>query len=49
MGGSINSVCVFCGASAGSDPAYAEAARALGQAMASRGLGLVYGAGNIGL
>jgi len=45
----VRDICVFCGASAGSDPAYAEAARALGQAMASRGLGLVYGAGNIGL
>ena len=33
----------------GKDPAYAEAARALGQAMAERGLGLIYGAGNIGL
>ena len=28
---------------------YAETTRTLGQAMASRGLGLVYGAGNIGL
>ena len=45
----VGDICVFCGASAGSDPAYAEAARALGQAMASRELGLVYGAGNIGL
>ena len=45
----VRDICVFCGASAGSDPAYAEAARALGQAMASRELGLVYGAGNIGL
>ena len=45
----VRDICVFCGASAGSDPAYAEAARALGQTMASRGLGLVYGAGNIGL
>ena len=49
MGGSINSVCVFCGAAEGSNPAHAEAASALGQAMAERGLGLVYGAGNVGL
>ena len=49
MGGSINSVCVFCGAAEGSNPAYAETACALGQAMAERGLGLVYGAGNVGL
>ena len=45
----VKDICVFCGASAGSDPAYAKAASALGQAMAIRGLGLVYGGGNIGL
>ena len=45
----VKDICVFCGASAGSDPAYAKATRALGQAMASRKLGLVYGGGNIGL
>jgi uncharacterized protein (TIGR00730 family) len=42
-------VCVFCGASAGHDPAYAEAAAALGRAIAARGLGLVYGGGSVGL
>ena len=45
----VREICVFCGAAAGSLPVYAEAAQALGQAMAERGLGLVYGAGNIGL
>lgn len=42
-------VCVFCGAAAGHDPAYAEAAAALGRAIAARGLGLVYGGGSVGL
>ncbi len=42
-------VCVFCGSSAGADPAFAAAARELGQALARRQLGLVYGGGNIGL
>jgi uncharacterized protein (TIGR00730 family) len=42
-------VCVFCGSSAGLDPAYAEAARALGRALVERGLELVYGGGSIGL
>jgi uncharacterized protein (TIGR00730 family) len=42
-------VCVFCGSSSGADPAYAEAARAMGRLMAERGLGLVYGGGNVGL
>ena len=45
----VHNICVFCGASAGNNPAYVEAAKALGQAMAERGLGLVYGAGNVGL
>ncbi len=42
-------VCVFCGASSGRLPAYAEAARALGAAAAGRGLGVVYGGGRVGL
>jgi len=42
-------VCVFCGANAGADPAYAAAARDLGHAVAARGLGLVYGGGKVGL
>jgi len=45
----VCNICVFCGASAGNNPAYVEAAKALGQAIAERGLGLVYGAGNVGL
>ena len=42
-------VCVFCGASSGRSPAYAEAARSLGATLARRGLGLVYGGGRVGL
>ena len=42
-------ICVFCGASAGARPAYAAAARDLGEAIAARGLGLVYGGGKVGL
>ena len=42
-------VCVFCGASSGRLPAYAEAARAVGVALAGRGLGVVYGGGRVGL
>ncbi|MDD2060141.1 TIGR00730 family Rossman fold protein [Pseudomonas sp. GD03860] len=45
----IRSVCVFCGASTGVNPAYREAAIALGQAIARRGLRLVYGGGAVGL
>jgi uncharacterized protein (TIGR00730 family) len=45
----IQRICVFCGSAAGVDPAYAEAARAFGQALAGRGLGLVFGGGQVGL
>ncbi|NSY36787.1 TIGR00730 family Rossman fold protein [Leisingera sp. ANG59] len=46
---SIKSVCVYCGSRAGALPAYAEAARALGAALAENGMRLVYGAGDVGL
>jgi uncharacterized protein (TIGR00730 family) len=42
-------VCVFCGSSTGADPAFADAARELGEVLARHRLGLVYGGGNIGL
>jgi len=43
------SICVFCGANAGNDPAYVEAAEALGRACAERGLRVVYGGADVGL
>ena len=43
------SVCLFCGSRTGNDPAFVEAARALGQAVAAGGHRLVYGAGDVGL
>lgn len=42
-------VCVFCGSSAGSRPAYLQSAQATGRTLARRGLGLVYGGGSVGL
>lgn len=45
----INRICVFCGSSSGRQEIYAAQARALGRAMAAQGIGLVYGAGGIGL
>jgi len=42
-------VCVFCGSSPGNRPDFAEAAQQLGQLLAQRGLGLVFGGGHIGL
>lgn len=43
------SICVFCGARPGRNPAHAEAARALGAMIAARGWRLVYGAGDVGI
>jgi uncharacterized protein (TIGR00730 family) len=43
------SVCVYCGSRFGAQPAYTEAARALGRAIGSRGWQLVYGGGKVGL
>lgn len=42
-------VCVFCGSRSGERPIYADTAAALGNLLARRGFGLVYGGGNIGL
>ncbi len=42
-------VCVYCGSNVGVDAAYLGAARALGEAMARRGIVLVYGGGHVGL
>ena len=42
-------ICIFCGSRAGDRAAYANAARATASALASRGLGLVYGGGSVGL
>lgn len=43
------SVCVYCGSRFGTDPAYAQAATDLGQALAHQNWRLVYGAGDVGL
>ncbi|HEY9743191.1 MAG TPA: TIGR00730 family Rossman fold protein [Coleofasciculaceae cyanobacterium] len=45
----MKSVCIFCGSNKGLRPAYAEAAQQMGEALALRGIGLVYGGGNVGL
>ena len=45
----MKAICVYCGSSPGRLDVYASAARALGQAMVERDLGLVYGGASIGL
>lgn len=40
---------VYCGSSMGTNPRFAAIATALGEEMAGRGIGLVYGGGRLGL
>jgi uncharacterized protein (TIGR00730 family) len=48
-GSQIASVCVYCGSRDGADPAYRHAAEDFGRSLATAGLRLVYGAGDVGL
>jgi uncharacterized protein (TIGR00730 family) len=45
----VKRLAVYCGSSMGADPAFAVLATALGEEMARRGIGLVYGGGHRGL
>ena len=45
----IQRLCVFCGSSSGSRPAYSEAAVQLGLALANSGVALIFGGGRVGL
>ena len=45
----MRSLCVFCGSSAGHEPAYTEAARTLGRTLAGAKIRLVFGGGRVGL
>ena len=45
----VKSMCVFCGASVGNDPAFAEASHELGAMMAERGIRLIFGGGHVGM
>ena len=45
----VNSICVYCGASGNVRKSHRDAARTLGSVLASAGIRLVYGGGKIGL
>ena len=45
----IKAICVYCGSSPGTDPAFVETARDFGKILAQNGIRLVYGGGSIGL
>ena len=45
----IRKVCVYCGSSDKVQPGYLSAARAMGEALAGRGLTLIFGGGSTGM
>ena len=45
----IRTLCVYCGSSLGTDPAFADAAQKLGMLLARNNIGLIYGGGSLGL
>jgi uncharacterized protein (TIGR00730 family) len=45
----MKAICVFAGSNPGTKPVYAETARAMGEALARRGITLVFGGGRVGL
>ena len=45
----INAVCVYCGSSPGTNPAFVEAARDFGKILANNDVRLIYGGGSVGL
>jgi uncharacterized protein (TIGR00730 family) len=45
----VKSICIYCGSSAGKDPAFLEEAQRAGRVIAEAGLTLVYGGGRVGL
>jgi uncharacterized protein (TIGR00730 family) len=46
---SMAAICIYCGSSPGTDPAYMKSARTIGALIAAQGHTLVYGGGNVGL
>jgi uncharacterized protein (TIGR00730 family) len=45
----MKAIAVYCGASPGADPRYADAARSLARALVEHNIALVYGGGRVGL
>jgi len=45
----INALCVYCGSSPGTDPAFVAAAQSFGKILAENHIRLIYGGGSVGL
>jgi uncharacterized protein (TIGR00730 family) len=49
MGAIMKRIAVYCGSATPTDPVYIETAQVVGQSLAERGIGVVYGGGRLGL
>ena len=45
----MKNISVFCGAHEGNNPRYAEGAKKIGEILATKGINVVFGGGNVGL
>ena len=45
----MNRLAIYCGSATPPDPGFADLARKVGEALARRGIGIVYGGGRVGL
>jgi uncharacterized protein (TIGR00730 family) len=45
----LKSICLYCGSSPGTNPAYRDAAAQFGETLAEREIRLIYGGGSVGL
>ena len=45
----MKNISVFCGAHEGNNPRYAQDAKVIGELLASKGINIVFGGGNVGL
>ncbi len=45
----MNSICIFCGSSFGTNPVFKSTAEHIGKTFAEKNIALVYGGGNVGL
>ncbi|GMM93435.1 TIGR00730 family Rossman fold protein [Qipengyuania sp. MTN3-11] len=49
MSANLQRLAIYCGSATPTDPRYIELAREIGQRLADRGIGVVYGGGRLGL
>ena len=45
----MKNISIFCGAHEGKNPKYAQSAKIISEAIAKKGINVVFGGGNVGL